>query len=670
MLFTQILFLSYKAHALTPTEIAKKVNPATVGLYAASGTDKYYGTGVIISPEGHILTSTTVIPDNTDEITVYFSDHTRVQAEVIRRSENSQSVLLKISSPAPRQYPFLSLNTFPPSIGEDAYTAGNANNMIKLGDGVSFSAGVVSGIYSLPSSPESQRYTGTVIETDAAINDGQDGGGLINSNAEVIGIISKDYSTLRWQGTSIPVSAILQDLQLTADSPAGFSILSRPSTETADTFTADIQKIADSLITLKVERLYESEKIAFPDWKNYNSRLKDWNDLSPTEQRRKLVDFFSAEKLVTANQMIRRPEDAVTGIIISSEGHILTSAFNVESSDSVFVRSSDNSRKLPEYINSIEDLTKYDINAFEKITNRVISIEVTLADGSTKNAEILGFNLPLGTALLKISPDNTLPYYDINSNSTDAILGEDIAILGKYADSCTINTGIISAANRDNGNYFQVDALLNYGNSGGPVINKAGQFLGIATRPLSPSPVSGIILPFSSNGDQYSGRPALSDYNNSPNSGIAMAAKAERIISSLPEMINGAGISKSQSVSLGIHPDQKKAFSNYIIVDTVQKNSPAEKAGFQKGDIIKSLDGVGVRSWQEIYRYIAQKQQGQVITFVIERPLEKPYLLLNGKKIDTIEKLNNFILNNNDQNKVNGKIFKPSITQKIYVTLD
>ena len=85
-------------------------------------------------------------------------------------------------------------------------------------------------------------------------------------------------------------------------------------------------------------------------------------------------------------------------------------------------------------------------------------------------------------------------FYDISNNYHTPVLGERIAVLGAVENSYTINTGIVSAASRDNGNYFQIDALLNYGNSGGPVINAKGDFLGLAARPLTPSPISAVFF--------------------------------------------------------------------------------------------------------------------------------------------------------------------------------
>ena len=58
-----------------------------------------------------------------------------------------------------------------------------------------------------------------------------------------------------------------------------------------------------------------------------------------------------------------------------------------------------------------------------------------------------------------------------------------IGYLAPGSDGITLNTGVVSAPSRTRGYRFQTDALLNYGNSGGPVVDAAGSLLGIATAP-------------------------------------------------------------------------------------------------------------------------------------------------------------------------------------------
>ena len=667
-----LLSITNLAHALTPVEVAEVAKPATVGVYATVQDDKYYGTGVIISEDGVIITSTTVVPPEANSITIYFEDHTSLSAEIIEFSIESQSVLLKVKSQLPTKFPYLKFQKSLPVLGEEAYTLGNASNMIKLGDGVSFSAGVISGIYNITHNISTGETTSNlpVIETDASVNDGQDGGGLINSAGEIIGIISKEFSTLRWQGTAIPASTILNSFQYFKDKNNHFTVNTETSKDQVVKFQAASENIKSSLVAIKVERLYATEDLSLPEWKEYKSSITNWDALNSDEQRRMIIDYFSAENLVSANQMLRRPDKEVTGLMISSDGYIITSAFNVESSDTVYIDSNTGSLRERVYKGSIEALTDHTTSGLQKSNNRVMGVNIRLSDGRVITAEIIGFNLPLGLALLKADIADQATFFNLEDGISTPKLGEDIAILGVSGNSYTINTGIVSAPARNNGNYFQVDALLNYGNSGGPIIDSNGKILGLAARPLTPSPISGILLPFSKTTENMgSNSPTLKDFTSTPNSGISMGINAEKINATLPSLIAGEGITESPFITLGLYPAESDPYLTDVVVGRIKKNSPASRADFKVGDIIKSMDGIGIRSWSEINNYIAQKHLGDVVIFTIRRPLEKPYILLNGKKVTDEKDLVEFIKSNKDGEKVSGIVSSPEIEQKLYVTL-
>ncbi len=671
MLIVTFLLVSEDVYAYSPVKVAELAKPATVGVYTSMNSDKFYGTGVIISKTGLLLTSTTVVPANAEEINIYFEDHTSLPAHIIESSPTTQSVLLQIENPTARTFPFLPLQSAMPILGEKVYTLGNANNMIKLGDGVSFSAGVVSGIYPVAISDISNAKLNTleVIETDAAVNDGQDGGALINSSAEIIGIISKDYSTLRWQGTAIPIHNIIKDIAALSQDVT-INIQHQRQESPNPVFTTPAAAISPNLVSIRVERLYPPEELEFPNWLKYKAGITEWDSMDESEQRRIIVDFFSTERLVSANQMLRRPPTAVTGLLISADGYILTSAFNIESGDSVYIDRNSGEIRQTKYSGNMDKFIAQAQENVEKISNRVVALEVTLSDGRTFSAGIKGFSTPLGLALLKIEPTEPLPFFDLTLNQSNPKLGEEIAVLGANQTTYTINTGIVSAPARNNGTYFQVDALLNYGNSGGPIINNEGKILGIATRPLTPSPVSGSILPFTHLPNTIENDfPALSSFSNTPNSGVSMGVNASKIITALPELMNGEGINNSEFLSLGIAPSAQDPYSSKIVVGNISKGSPADLAGFKTGDIISKMDGIAVSSWSDIFKYIAQKRENQVVIFQIKRPLEEPHLLLNGKKVSNAVELYDFIKSSKDGAKISGYVSSPGINQKLYVTL-
>lgn len=663
--FILAIFMLPGAYAAEETtlRIAREAAAATVGVYAQKGDDKFYGTGVIISHDGYILTSTTVVPSGSGIVEIYFPDHTRYPARIIESSTQTEAVLLKAEG---RKLPCLKLSTELPRIGEAAYTMGNSGNMIKLGDGTSFSSGIVSGIYEIKSADNQSGYQGLAIETDAAVNPGTDGGPLINSRGQIIGIISRGFSTLRWQGVAVPSVRIIKDLkQLPKKSIAPPDKNNKPGTPIW------LQTYRKALVGIEVTRHYQPEIIKRPEWSQYRLSLKNWDTFTPQKRKRIMADFFAAESLLAANQMLRRPEGLVTGVLVSPSGFILTSSFNVQSSDMVYLPKGANAPMLPEYQGSVRELYSKKAGEFDRRNNRVLDIKVHLPDGSTVPAEIAGFDTALDIALLKIDPDQHLPFLELDRLAATPQTGEDVFVLG-YAqarDSLTVNGGVVSSGLRNNAKMLQFDALLNYGNSGGIVVNNEGQLLGFASTPLKPSPVMGKILPFKMPADDPGAR-ALNDFPNTPNSGIGLAVLTDKVIAALPLMKQGAQITRGSGAYAGFYPSKDSAYASRIIIGSIQKDSPAQKSGLKINDQLLTVDGVGVRSWKEFKDYLKEKKPGDTLALEIFRPLGKPYINLNGKKISNGAQFDLFISSTPDNTTLSGKVVHPGLNQKIFIVLE
>ncbi len=128
----------------------------------------------------------------------------------------------------------------------------------------------------------------------------------------------------------------------------------------------------------------------------------------------------------------------------------------------------------------------------EHVINNTASIKVKLVDGRTTEAEVWGTDPSLDLAVLKVNVDWTLPYLDMGS-SKDLMIGEQVIVIGNplgLGHTCT--TGIISSlhrAVRAGGRLYrdlvQIDAAVNPGNSGGPLLNIRGELIGV-TSALSP----------------------------------------------------------------------------------------------------------------------------------------------------------------------------------------
>ncbi len=194
------------------------------GMRRRPGAGSYFGTGALISSDGYILTSTSVVPPKGKEIKVYFENGKVYDAKLVGFEERNNVTLIKIDATG---LPTLKLGSSKNvKVGQVAFTFGNPYDCILNDHQVAISMGVVSGVYRLRGDGD---YTGRVIETDAALNAGNDGGPLVNVRGEVTGILNLSYSYSKWLNVAVPIDQIkfiLDDLKKNAEiTPKyGFSI--------------------------------------------------------------------------------------------------------------------------------------------------------------------------------------------------------------------------------------------------------------------------------------------------------------------------------------------------------------------------------------------------------------------------------------------------------------
>lgn len=219
-------------------------------------------------------------------------------------------------------------------------------------------------------------------------------------------------------------------------------------------------------------------------------------------------------------------------------------------------------------------------------------LEVTLNNNKSYKAKLIGTDSKMDIALLKITTDEKLPYSTF-ANSDNVKVGEWVLAVGNpYNLTSTVTAGIVSAKARNldtNGiqSFIQTDAAVNPGNSGGALVNTRGELVGINTM-------------ISSQTGSYVG------YSFAVPSNIT-----KKIIEDIMEFgnvqrgilgVEGGELNNKASEELGIKDTEG------FYVNKVTKNSGAEKAGLQKGDIIKKLDTQNVKSYAELFGYINTKR--------------------------------------------------------------
>ena len=264
-----------------------------------------------------------------------------------------------------------------------------------------------------------------------------------------------------------------------------------------------------------------------------------------------------------------------SGIIISSDGYIVTNNHVVDSSS---------------------ESTYYDIS---EATSWKVSL---YGDDTQYDAKIIGKDAQTDLAVLKIEKDNLTPAEFADSDTVK--VGEFAMAVGNPLDLGTsITCGIVSALNRkvqdSDGNTtytcIQTDAAINSGNSGGALVNSKGQVIGINTLKVASTGVEGIgfAIPINSTTD------------------IIDQLKTNQIVKRPYIGISGRDvtedIAKRNNTVLG------------VFVVSVDEYSAAEKAGLKYGDIIIKVDGKSITTIDELNEIKNSHSIGDTIKLTINR---------------------------------------------------
>ena len=250
-----------------------------------------------------------------------------------------------------------------------------------------------------------------------------------------------------------------------------------------------------------------------------------------------------------------------------------------------------------------------DKGGFIVTNNHVIEgadlIEVTFPNGDTYEAELLGRDPATDIALLKIEAGKDIPFVKFG-DSDNAEVGEWVMAIGNpfgYAGS--VAAGIISARNRDisHGSYddfIQTDVAINKGNSGGPLFNMQGEVIGVNTAIISPTGGS-VGISFSVSAD--------------------LASSVVDQLREYGETRRGYLGVRQQKVSPAIAKSYGLDDPHGALITKVVKDSPAEKAGLKKGDLIVKLGGEKLESSRLLSRKIAEAEIDEVldVTYVRRR---------------------------------------------------
>ena len=278
---------------------------------------------------------------------------------------------------------------------------------------------------------------------------------------------------------------------------------------------------------------------------------------------------FSIEDFLFGRAQKRPQMGSGSGVIISSDGYIITNHHVIETAE---------------------------------------DIQITTNDNQSYEAKIIGSDEQNDIALLKIESSEELPYA-VFGDSDSTQIGEWVLAVGNpFNLTSTVTAGIISAKSRSldptgrtTQSYIQTDAAVNPGNSGGALINDKGELIGINTAIQTQT-------------GSYVG------YSFAVPSNIA-----KKVIEDILEYgivqygflgITGTSLNSARAKNLDVSDTEG------FYINGIDKESGAKSAGIKIGDIIKDIDGIKISKFSDLKGYLNTKRPNDIVNINLKRDNE------------------------------------------------
>lgn len=418
------------------------------------------GAAVVLAADGLAVTLAEALPTSAAKpadgqtVTVVLPGGLRRTATVVKRGSTTTAVALKITDLPATVIPLRLGDSGVAKVGDSAWTAGNAFGALEEDGAAAISRGIISGHYTIPADSPAVRgrggrvlsdYRGEVLEIDAAVNDGNQGGAALDGNGNLIGLVSLGTARARKLGTVIPMHLVVKDLGL--DLPVVRQAV--PVDSRTQALVRSAAAVAPGLALVYFERpngLGNPQSVPRPP------RLVDEVEKSERERLQRWWDAYYHQ------QQMFYTDQAVTALVIDAKaGLLLTAASNLHG---------DSERG-----------------------------EVLLPSGGIPFT-LLATHLPLDLALLKA--ERALPVAQVTlATSPQLAVGQGVAVIGRHVgdNGFTCTTGVVSTTTRrtaqNDAVFAQTDAMANYGSLGGAVVDSLGAVVGMVMM-LSPEADWGI----------------------------------------------------------------------------------------------------------------------------------------------------------------------------------
>jgi serine protease Do len=360
-------------------------------------------------------------------------------------------------------------------------------------------------------------------------------------------------------GTMVSTSVAAKESQAAPDATP---LVIPPATKVANEFTELAKRVEPSVVYIRTDYTPKAATTARRMPRNAPSPDAEEGDEDQMDMLRR---FFGGQGGQAMPQPPSKRQASGSGFVVDRAGYIITNDHVVSKADHIYV-------KFPN-----QD-TEY-------------------------KAKVVGTDKETDIAVLKISAGRPLEAIRI-ANSDGVQVGDwAVAIGAPFGLETSVTVGIVSAKGRDiNGaamfqRFIQTDAAINPGNSGGPLLNRNGEVIGVNTMIATETGTYngiGFALP------------------------VNMAAKVYNSIIEHGRVVRGSvGVSFAKQTKAETF--KALGLSGGVIVDFVQPNGPAEKAGIRKEDILLSMNGKPFKDGDDLMARVAEAPVGTTVKVEGER---------------------------------------------------
>jgi serine protease Do len=329
-----------------------------------------------------------------------------------------------------------------------------------------------------------------------------------------------------------------------------------------------VEAVKPAVVSIRVQGVQENNGFSSREGLEF-----DFPDLPDDHPFRRFFDQFGAPGQNQAPRE-RRFEASGSGFVISNDGYVVTNNHVVDHAEKVIV---------------------------------------VFDGGEELEAEIIGTDERTDLALLKIDGAKDLAFVEFAKK--DVRIGDWVVAVGNpFGLGGSVTAGIVSARGRDiggnsYGDFLQIDAAINRGNSGGPAFNLEGKVIGVNTAIFSP---------------------------NGGNVGIAFAIPSETVEQIIADLKDDGDVTRGflgvaiQNVSKDIANSVGLPTARGALVTEPTIGAPAEKAGIKSGDIIVEVNGEPIDDAKDLSRTIGSISPEEKVEIKVWR---------NGKNIEFKVKL-------------------------------